>query len=36
MGSEAARIWALVPAAGAGKRMNSDRPKQYLKLGDRT
>jgi 2-C-methyl-D-erythritol 4-phosphate cytidylyltransferase len=36
MESNAARIWALVPAAGAGKRMGADRPKQYLKLGERT
>lgn len=28
-------IWAVVPAAGIGKRMQSDRPKQYLKLIDR-
>lgn len=25
-------LWALVPAAGAGKRMAADRPKQYLPL----
>lgn len=36
MGSNTARIWALVPAAGVGKRMSADRPKQYLKLGDTT
>jgi 2-C-methyl-D-erythritol 4-phosphate cytidylyltransferase len=24
--------WAIVPAAGVGKRMQSDRPKQYLEL----
>ena len=28
-------IWAVVPAAGIGKRMQSDRPKQYLRLIDR-
>jgi 2-C-methyl-D-erythritol 4-phosphate cytidylyltransferase len=28
-------IWALVPAAGVGKRMQSNRPKQYLKLNGR-
>lgn len=28
-------IWALVPAAGIGKRMQSDIPKQYLLLNDR-
>lgn len=27
-------IWALVPAAGIGKRMQSDIPKQYLLLND--
>jgi 2-C-methyl-D-erythritol 4-phosphate cytidylyltransferase len=27
-----ARIWALVPAAGSGKRMGTDLPKQYLPL----
>jgi len=25
-------FWAIVPAAGAGKRMQADRPKQYLDL----
>ncbi len=29
------RFWAVVPAAGAGKRMGSEVPKQYLKLNDR-
>ena len=28
-------IWAVVPAAGIGKRMQSATPKQYLKLMDR-
>ena len=28
-------IWAVIPAAGIGTRMQSDRPKQYLKLLDR-
>ena len=28
-------IWAVVPAAGIGKRMQSDKPKQYLTLIDR-
>jgi len=28
-------IWAVVPAAGTGKRMQSDIPKQYLMLIDR-
>lgn len=30
------RLWAIVPAAGIGRRMLADLPKQYLKLGDRT
>ena len=30
------KFWAVVPAAGAGKRMGSELPKQYLPLGDRT
>lgn len=29
-------IWVIVPAAGVGKRMQSNTPKQYLRLGDRT
>ncbi len=28
-------IWAILPAAGIGKRMQSDIPKQYLSLNDR-
>ena len=35
-GSRQANIWAIVPAAGAGKRMASTLPKQYLQLGDKT
>ncbi|MDH5377373.1 MAG: 2-C-methyl-D-erythritol 4-phosphate cytidylyltransferase, partial [Gammaproteobacteria bacterium] len=27
------RVWAVVPAAGVGRRMEADRPKQYLQLG---
>ena len=27
--------WAIVPAAGIGKRMQSDIPKQYLSLNGR-
>ncbi|MCD2452953.1 2-C-methyl-D-erythritol 4-phosphate cytidylyltransferase [Methylicorpusculum oleiharenae] len=26
------RFWAIVPAAGVGKRMQADKPKQYLSL----
>jgi 2-C-methyl-D-erythritol 4-phosphate cytidylyltransferase len=28
------RHWAVVPAAGVGRRMKADRPKQYLSLTD--
>lgn len=31
-----ARCWAVVPAAGVGKRMKSSTPKQYLPLAGRT
>lgn len=30
------RYWAIVPAAGVGKRMGADRPKQYLPLAGKT
>ncbi|WP_029151796.1 2-C-methyl-D-erythritol 4-phosphate cytidylyltransferase [Methylovulum miyakonense] len=30
------KFWAVVPAAGVGKRMNAGRPKQYLELGGKT
>lgn len=30
------QFWAVVPAAGVGKRMRADRPKQYLPLLDKT
>jgi 2-C-methyl-D-erythritol 4-phosphate cytidylyltransferase len=30
------KIWGVVPAAGVGKRMQSDKPKQYLELGGKT
>ena len=29
-------FWAVIPAGGVGRRMGADRPKQYLKLLDRT
>jgi 2-C-methyl-D-erythritol 4-phosphate cytidylyltransferase len=29
-------VWAVVPAAGIGSRMQADRPKQYLPLGNKT
>ena len=34
--TDAARIWAIIPAAGAGRRMGADIPKQYLPLAGRT
>lgn len=30
------RLWAIVPAAGSGRRMGADIPKQYLTLAGRT
>jgi 2-C-methyl-D-erythritol 4-phosphate cytidylyltransferase len=30
------KYWAVIPAAGVGKRMQADRPKQYLKLHGQT
>jgi len=30
------QYWAIIPAAGVGKRMLADRPKQYLKLLNKT
>jgi len=32
----AAHYWVVIPAAGMGKRMQSDRPKQYLSLQHKT
>ncbi|MCP4408766.1 MAG: 2-C-methyl-D-erythritol 4-phosphate cytidylyltransferase [Gammaproteobacteria bacterium] len=32
----AAAHWVVIPAAGIGKRMNAERPKQYLSLGCQT
>ena len=34
--NEIPNIWAVVPAAGVGKRMNANRPKQYLELAGKT
>lgn len=34
--NQADEIVAIVPAAGAGKRMNASCPKQYLKINDKT
>lgn len=30
------KIWAVVPAAGVGVRMDADKPKQYLKIKGKT
>jgi len=30
------RVWAIVPAAGIGSRMQADKPKQYLVLKNKT
>lgn len=34
--TDSANLWALVPAAGAGRRMGADVPKQYLPLAGKT
>jgi 2-C-methyl-D-erythritol 4-phosphate cytidylyltransferase len=34
--TSACRYWAIVPAAGVGRRMNAELPKQFLALGDKT
>ena len=34
--SSSVKYWAVVPAAGVGRRMQSDIPKQYLKLDKQT
>ena len=36
MNPEKIKIWALIPAAGIGKRVGSTIPKQYLQLADKT
>ncbi len=33
MTKDKSKIWSIIPAAGTGRRMNADRPKQYLLLG---
>ena len=33
--TEAPRFWAVVPAAGVGRRMGGEVPKQYLMLGEK-
>jgi 2-C-methyl-D-erythritol 4-phosphate cytidylyltransferase len=34
--NDSVKFWAVVPAAGAGQRMQADRPKQYLELAGKT
>jgi 2-C-methyl-D-erythritol 4-phosphate cytidylyltransferase len=34
--TESTKFWGIVPAAGVGKRMQADRPKQYLALNNST
>jgi len=34
--NQSTQYWAIIPAAGVGKRMQADRPKQYLNLHDKT
>ena len=29
-------VWVVIPAAGVGSRMESEQPKQYLKIADKT
>jgi|TARA_B110000116_G_C16777269_1_gene556387 2-C-methyl-D-erythritol 4-phosphate cytidylyltransferase len=35
-GGNAAKVWAIVPAAGVGSRMGAECPKQYLPLAGQT
>ena len=30
------KVWVVIPAAGIGKRMQSDIPKQYIKINGKT
>lgn len=34
--SNNARYWVVIPAAGIGKRMGVDKPKQYISVNDKT
>lgn len=36
MRANVSRLWAVVPAAGAGSRLAHETPKQYLQIGDRS
>ena len=34
--ADTARVWGVIPAAGIGRRMGGDTPKQYLRIDGRT
>ncbi len=34
--TDAAKVWAVIPAAGTGTRMAADEPKQYLSIASKT
>ncbi|PKM11482.1 MAG: 2-C-methyl-D-erythritol 4-phosphate cytidylyltransferase [Gammaproteobacteria bacterium HGW-Gammaproteobacteria-3] len=34
--TDSTQFWSVVPAAGVGKRMQADRPKQYLEVSGKT
>ena len=34
--AEASPVWVIIPAAGVGKRMQLDKPKQYLQIHNKT
>lgn len=34
--SQIPSFWCVIPAAGVGSRMQADRPKQYLRVGEKT
>ena len=34
--SSTVKYWVVIPAAGVGKRMGVDRPKQYIQVNDKT
>ncbi len=36
MNPEPIKIWGIIPAAGMGRRMGADLPKQYLQIADKT
>lgn len=36
MTPDSQQCWAVIPATGVGSRMKTERPKQYLPLGDKT